>query len=111
MGAVIDIRDELKRGVCGIEVCEMLALTILLDRQTGFHPDKEKLKAWVISIQADYFCVLEAYLHQSVNPCAFYFSIVDEQDWKQAGEKNLEGGDKEWEWLPSWAFPQQYASN
>ncbi|KAK6840022.1 hypothetical protein PG987_005888 [Apiospora arundinis] len=111
MEALIDIRDELKRGVCGIEVYEMLALTILLDRQTGFHPDNQKLKALVISIQANYFCVLEAYLDQSVNPYVFYFSIVDEQDWRQAGKKNLEGDDKEWEWLLSWNFTQQYASS
>ncbi|KAK7973715.1 hypothetical protein PG989_015563 [Apiospora arundinis] len=111
MGAVIDIRDEAKRGVRGIEVCEMLAFTILLDRQTGFRPDKQKLKAWAISIRADYFRVLEAYLDQGVNPYVFYFSIVDEQDWKQAGKKNLEGNDKEWEWLLLWAFPQQCASN
>ncbi|KAK8005590.1 hypothetical protein PG990_011627 [Apiospora arundinis] len=44
---------------------------------------------------------------QSVNPYVFYFSIVDKQDWKQAGKKNLEGDDKEWEWFLSWAFPQQ----
>ncbi|KAK8023854.1 hypothetical protein PG993_011920 [Apiospora rasikravindrae] len=105
MGAVIEIRDEVKRPG-RIDICELQALIILLDRQTVYSPNKAKLRAWVVSVKPDYFRALEAYVDQSVNPKEFHFSIVDEETWADRTTKNLESNDKQWKWLISWIFAQ-----
>ncbi|KAK8102324.1 hypothetical protein PG984_015470 [Apiospora sp. TS-2023a] len=90
-----------------IDHCELQALTILLDRQQVIYlPKKMKLSAWLISIKPEYFRVLEAYLDQNVDPHTFHFSIVDECRWGKRARRNLDGSDKEYEWLLSWALAQ-----
>ncbi|KAK8102329.1 hypothetical protein PG984_015475 [Apiospora sp. TS-2023a] len=105
MGAVIEVADGVFRPGT-IDVCELQALVILLDRQMMYCPEKAKPRAWVVSIKPEHFRVLEAYLDQRVNPYEFHFSIVEECSYIGARTKRLDGKDKEWKWLLSWALAQ-----
>ncbi|KAK6822500.1 hypothetical protein PG987_014045 [Apiospora arundinis] len=114
MGAVIMSRNE-SIIPYSIDVCEMQALIILLDRQTVFQPNKMKLRAWLISINPNRgFRILEAWLDQNTNKYAFHFSILEERSWPppevyQLGWRNklIDGSTDEWKWLLSWALAQR----
>ncbi|KAK8070696.1 hypothetical protein PG997_010899 [Apiospora hydei] len=92
MGAVIGIEDS-ERTPGSIDICELQALMILLDRQTVYHPEKAKLRAWVVSVKPDYLRALEAYVDQSVDRYTFHFSIVGETTWEERVTRNLESTD------------------
>ncbi|KAK8102330.1 hypothetical protein PG984_015476 [Apiospora sp. TS-2023a] len=92
-----------------VEVTELQALIILLDRQTIYAPQKQKLRAWLVSGNDKRFRVLEAYLDQDVDVHALHVSILDERAWPVEGQQprtNSYGDDLVWKWLLSWVFPQ-----
>ncbi|KAK7917694.1 hypothetical protein PG985_011302 [Apiospora marii] len=92
-----------------IEVAELQALIILLDRQTIYAPKKRKLRAWLVSVNTERFRVLEAYLDQDADAHSFHFSILDERAWPledQYPKNDIHGDDETWKWLLSWVLPQ-----
>lgn len=111
MGAVIQSLHE-SITPNSIDVCEMQALIILLDRQTAFRSDKQKLRAWLISINRRRgFRILEAWYDQN-DKYAFHFSILQRRPWvggNKAGWRNklIDGSTDEWKWLLSWALAQR----
>ncbi|KAK8023850.1 hypothetical protein PG993_011916 [Apiospora rasikravindrae] len=109
MGAVIEMYGVDSSHTTGIDVCEIQALIILLDRQVVLRPRKQKLKAWLVSVQMNRgFRALEAWLDQSVDEYVFHFAVVDERGWPRDSEshKTIDGSTDEWKWLLSYVLAQ-----
>ncbi|KAK8070695.1 hypothetical protein PG997_010898 [Apiospora hydei] len=110
MGAVVEMYgEEVHDAATALDVCEIQALIILLDRQTVADPDKEKLGAWLVSIQRGRgFRVLEAWLDQGVDEYEFHFAVRG-VEWplnERGVEKTVDGSTEEWKWLLSWVLAQ-----
>ncbi|KAK8876867.1 hypothetical protein PGQ11_001813 [Apiospora arundinis] len=115
MGAVLEIHDSIgPSNNDHIEVCELQALLILLERQTAFDPKKVVLRAWLVSVKRHRgFRVMEAWVDQSFNTPTFHFTLLGERYWPKIDygvgvyPQTIDGRTDEWDWLLKWLFAQR----
>ncbi|KAK8004864.1 hypothetical protein PG990_010901 [Apiospora arundinis] len=112
MGAVLGIHaSETDPG--SIEVCEIQALLIMLERQKLFDREKRVLRSWMVSVKRKRgFRIMEAWVDQEVEKPELHFSLLEDRPWPKDGEEGElpehidDDTTQEWRWLLSWVFAQ-----